>query len=182
MLQSSTFYKWAWDIVTGCRNGCPYCYARAKWEREGKDFEEVQFHEDLLEEPFYVKPSIVFCNHYSDIMGAEVKNEWIEKIIGVCEKLPEHVFLFLSKVPARYKDFTWPDNCILGVTMEMPEVWWRAEAVKGLRCWASIEPIQGDFSGKDFSQFEFVIIGSMLGKNSREYYDTVHHNNIAYTR
>jgi len=43
--------------------------------------------------------------------------KWIEAIIQVAEDNPQHIFMFLTKNPARYRQFSFPENCWLGTTV-----------------------------------------------------------------
>lgn len=178
--RSKGFYNWAWDVITGCKNGCEYCYAR----KEIKDFEKITFHEDLLDEPHKVAPSIIFVNQLAVIMGDWIPGQWIYKIIEVMRDLPEHTFIIITKCPENYEQYDFPANCILGVTIESPDKWYRAEIMKKYRNrkMCSVEPILGDFTGKDFSQFEFVVVGCLIGTSDHSNYNTVKHTNKHYTR
>jgi protein gp37 len=118
-------------------------------------------------------------------MGEFIPTEWIEPIIGVCRSLPKHIFMFLSKNPRRYLEFDFPDNCMLGVTVESTAQWDRALMMTELKArkWISIEPILGDFTGRDFSQFELVVIGKLFNSFSKiraEWVRSVKHDNIFY--
>jgi protein gp37 len=121
-------------------------------------------------------------------MGEWVPDAWINKIISVAKELPDHEFLFMTKNPIRYHLFEWPGNCILGVTIESPDKWWRSKIMEELntRKMASVEPILGDFTGYDFSQFELVVVGALItfdkSEPDKRFYDTVKHPNIYYTR
>ena len=181
---SGGFYKYAWDPVEGCRHGCPYCYARTYLSARGKDFDTPTFYEKRLIEPSLVKPCRIFVNHFSDIMGDFIPSGWIDKIIEVIKSLPLHTFIFITKNPKRYYEFDFTDNCILGVTCESPAQWERVELMKGLRNrkMCSIEPLLGDFTGYDFAQFEFVVIGDLIGKVDHKHYDTILHSNKYFTR
>jgi protein gp37 len=180
MEKSSGFYKWAWDPVVGCHNGCWYCFARDKI----KNFEKIRFYEDKLGEPYKVEPSLIFVNQLSDLMSPDVPQEWVQKIINVIWDLPEHEFLFLTKNPDGYMEYEFPHNCILGVTVEKPERWWRAERMLKYtnRKMCSVEPILGNFTGYDFSQFELVVVGCLIGTEDHQYYNTIKHPNIYHTR
>ena len=179
MLKGHTFYDYAWDPIEGCLHGCKYCYARRQIERQGRSFEPI-FCEERLKEPYEVAPSSIFVNHYADIMGSWVPREWIEKIIDVCRDLPDHDFLFMTKNPSRYYDFNFSGNCILGVTIESPLQWNRAKIMEGLdyRKMASCEPLQGSFKGYDFSQFEYVVAGGLIGRGKSKYLNTINHRKI----
>lgn len=184
MIQSSGFYDYAWNPVTGCLHGCPYCYAARDYKRWGLSFEPT-FHEDRLIEPYKAKHSRIFVTHYTDLMGDFIPIEWVNKVLSVCADLKKHTFIFISKKPENYKKFTWPDNCIIGVTIESKEKYFRAEAIKGLlvRQMASIEPIQGSLDGLDFTQFELLVIGGIINSTEKvraEWVNSVKHNNIFY--
>jgi protein gp37 len=144
-----------------------------------------EFHPEVLKEPFSMKPSRIFVTHYTDLMYEFIPDAWIEPVIGVCRSLPKHTFMFLTKNPRRYLEFDWPENCMLGVTVESQEQWQRIDIIKELKArkWCSIEPILGDFTGCDFSQFELVVIGKLFNYVSnirREWVKSVVHPNIYY--
>lgn len=181
MIKSAGFYKYAWDPIEGCNQGCTYCYARAQIEKIGQDFDKPQFFEERLVEPSRVKPCRIFVNHLSDIMGSWVPDEWIEKVINVCRLLQEHEFIWMTKNPKRYLKFMFPNNCILGVTIETPDQWHRAEIMQAIqnRKMCSCEPILASFKGYDFDQFEFVVVGGLMGVNSdKKLFRTIKHWNI----
>ena len=179
MIRAKSFYDWAWDPVEGCLHDCWYCYARKEVTRNKGNF-EPQFFEDRLMEPFEVNPSHIFVNHLADIMGAWVPDEWIQKVIDVCFLLPEHTFLWMTKNPRRYYDFHFPANCVLGVTLEGPDKWERAKIMEPLmdRKMASCEPLLGSFKGYDFSQFEYVVAGGIIGKGRSRYLNSIKHSKI----
>jgi protein gp37 len=181
-LNSKGWYKWAWGIIEGCTNSCDYCYARKRIEGKGRDFTKLRFREELLGEPYHVRPSRIFINHLADIML--FPKEVIGKILKVCNDLPEHEFIWMTKRPDKYRYYEFPDNCILGVTIESPEYWWRTSDIWDLynRKMCSVEPILGDFTGYDFTQFEFVVVGCLQGSEDHSNYDSVKHDKIYYTR
>ena len=184
MIRSTGFYDYVWSPVTGCLNDCWYCYGKTDFQRRGMSY-APEFHPEVLKEPFSMRASKIFVTHYTDLMGDFIHTEWIEPILGVCRSLPKHTFMFLSKSPRRYFEFDFPDNCMLGVTVESRDQWQRAEMIKELKArkWISIEPIMGDFTGCDMSQFELVVIGKIfnhVSKIKREWVKSVVHPNIYY--
>jgi len=128
--------------VWGCRNICPYCYARAIakrfWKKRYMEEIDYQFklHPDWawtgdhllglqsfkptwLESKFNkklpVKPQRIFVGSMSEIYYWE--QEWIERVIEKVKQYPKHTFIFLTKHPGVYAPWVWPKNCWLGITV-----------------------------------------------------------------
>lgn len=122
-----------WNIVTGCRNRCEYCYARRIAGRFGKKIPDNSGYPEThggahclerkiednpypyLFEPTFLpfrlkepeqktKPQTIFVCSMADLFGAWVPDEWIEAVFEACEKAPQHRYLFLTKNPQRYAD------------------------------------------------------------------------------
>jgi len=128
--------------VWGCRNICPYCYARAIakrfWKKRYMEEIDYQFklHPDWawtgdhllglqsfkptwLESKFNkklpVKPQRIFVGSMSEIGFWEKR--WMEMVLGRILCYPEHTFIFLSKFPLAYSSYDFPLNCWLGLTI-----------------------------------------------------------------
>lgn len=120
-----------WNPVTGCRHGCPYCYARNMTVRFGKHLPDKSYyasvHDGLhmldnriegIPYPFgfdptfhayrigdYAakkKPRNIFVCSMADLFGEWIPDEWIKEIFDVCMKSNWHNYLFLTKNPVRY--------------------------------------------------------------------------------
>lgn len=117
-----------WNPVTGCYNGCRYCYARRIAERfggkqkyanmyildepvKGEDGKtkayphsfSPTFHRYRLKQPkVWHEPRVIFVCSMADLFGAWVPDEWIEEVFRACEEAPQHTYLFLTKNPSRY--------------------------------------------------------------------------------
>jgi protein gp37 len=131
---NKTKIEWAdstWNPVTGCLNGCEYCYARGIANRFGK-FESSNFckMEDLENGKFvelYAKPEnpypylfyptfhryrlneyagktgrTLFVGSMTDLFGDFIPDEWLGDVFNACEAAPQHRYLFLTKNPKRY--------------------------------------------------------------------------------
>jgi len=118
---------WSWNPITGCLNGCPYCYARKLAEGRlahiyPNGFEPT-FWPERLDEPGKVKrPGNVFVCSMGDIFGQGVMGGWIEAIFDAIAKYDHHNYLFLTKRPDLLRLDTQlvpkiPAGCWLGVTI-----------------------------------------------------------------
>lgn len=118
----------SWNPVTGCRHGCPYCYARDIVHRFGGEA-NGRIHELLKPErdarghaspyPFGFDPTFheyrlgdysgprmlgrtIFVGSMADLFGDWVPDDWITRVFRACRNGPQHTYLFLTKNPARY--------------------------------------------------------------------------------
>lgn len=131
-----------WNSVWGCRNNCPYCYARTIAKRFWKQryIEECNYYfklhpdwvwtgdhlvglkdfkptwlESQFDKKFPRKPQRIFIGSMSEI---EFWGEdWVKKVIEKTKEYPQHIFQFLTKYPEAYNDWIFPKNCWLGVTI-----------------------------------------------------------------
>jgi protein gp37 len=60
----------------------------------------------------------IFLNFMGDAFCKEVPSEWIQQEITYAAKYPDTDFLLCTKNPARYAEFEFPSNVILGATIE----------------------------------------------------------------
>lgn len=108
---------YTWNPVWGCRNSCPYCYARATANRWGISF-EPHWRERNFNRSMPRQPARIFVNSMSDI--AFWTPEWWYRVLGRIDNNPQHTFLFLTKQPEVYYNLALPRNCWLGVTLTGP--------------------------------------------------------------
>lgn len=128
---NKTKIDWAtmsWNPVTGCRHGCPYCYARRTahrfdagcadpdpladglhvLEEKIKDtpypygFEPTMHRYRLNQPERQAEPQTVFVCSMADLFGRWVPTSWIAGVLDACRRAPQHRYLFLTKNPARY--------------------------------------------------------------------------------
>jgi protein gp37 len=120
--------KWTWNPITGCKHGCPYCYARDIANRFYPHGFEPHFYPKRLSAPENTKiPENrknesgihnVFTVSMGDMLGDWVKKEWIEQVIESMKKSPQWNCIILTKNPKRYLEFRWPETCWLGATAD----------------------------------------------------------------
>jgi len=108
---NKTAIEWCdytWNPVTGCKHGCPYCYARKiadrfKGSKAWPQGFEPMYHPERLGDPAKMKKSqTIFVCSMADLFGDWVPEQWIQEIFYSCHKAPQHTYIFLTKNPERY--------------------------------------------------------------------------------
>ena len=135
-MSTKTSIEWtelSWNPTTGCTKispGCKNCYAESMARRlKGmgvKGYENgfklsLQYHR--LNEPlFRKKPSMYFVNSMSDLFHEDIPDDYIQKVIQIIQKSPNHIFQILTKRAERmssfFKENKVPINAWLGVSVE----------------------------------------------------------------
>lgn len=135
-----------WNPLTGCENGCPYCYARriasrfATGQAQGNDLMictekkpfpygfQPTFYLNRLTDPSRRKEGMnVFVCSMGDLFAPWVPDDIIMAVMDAALKAPQHTYMFLTKFPDRYRelhrDMVLPieKNFWYGVTMERLE-------------------------------------------------------------
>jgi protein gp37 len=177
--------KWSWNPVTGCLHGCPYCYARDIANRFYKEKFVPTFRPERLDAPKNTKVpdqaktdtgyKNVFVCSMADLFGDWVPKEWIDAVLNAVRDNPQWNFLFLTKNPKRYLEFTFPNNSWIGTTVDcqervMPawdvfsELYKRRDNGSDDEEFASVfflscEPFLSPLSFPDMSVWNWIIIG-----------------------
>ncbi len=122
---------YSWNPVGGCQHGCRWempdgtiaqCYAETVAERVAQaaypqGFEHHYWRPELLEEPLKItKPSRIFLDSMSDLMGIWVSDEEVKKVLAICRQANQHTFQLLTKNAPRLARFDIPDNVWVGVS------------------------------------------------------------------
>jgi protein gp37 len=177
--------KWSWNPVTGCKHGCPYCYAREIANRYRDAFPkgfEPAFHPDRLEAPKNTKMPTregdgwrnVFVCSMADLFGDWVPQEWIDRTLDACREAITWDFIFLTKNPKRLVGLDWPANSVIGTTVDCQDrVQPAIEAFEHLQdhtTFLSCEPLNTrlDFGQDGLRLFDYVIIGGQTGPKSAQ--------------
>lgn len=120
-----------WNPVGGCQHGCRWvmpdgtvaeCYAETVAERVAQNayphgFEHHYWRPEVLDEPLKLaKPSRIFLDSMSDLMGHWVSDEEIEAVLDICSKAYWHQFQLLTKNAPRLLKFKFPSNVWVGVS------------------------------------------------------------------
>lgn len=212
---NKTIIEWCdytWNPITGCwgpggtaeqPNRCWYCYAQKMAERFNsskiagekirvfKDpFRPIARPERLGEPDRIKKPSRIFVCSMGDLFGDWVPADWIKKVLGVAARNSRQKFLFLTKNPARYREFNpWLSNCWLGATVtnqhhaetKLPVLLQADAAVR----FVSVEPMLGPVDleipygqgvgdlvlepTQGRSHLDWIIIGALTGPGAMKY-------------
>jgi protein gp37 len=185
---------YTWNPIVGCKRNCRYCYAkrmndRFKWIPEWT--EPVLFYERLGDPMYLKKTSVIFVGSMCDLFGDWIPDEWIKEVRNYCD--PPHKYMFLTKNPARYLEFNFPFNTMLGctITHDSPKARYDMRIMKDLKenhynTFVSIEPIFSGFKELSFDMFDLVIIGAQTGTKpvipQLDWVTSIKHANIFYKK
>lgn len=183
-----------WNPVTGCDRisaGCDNCYALVlarrlkamgaeKYQNDGDPRTSgpgfaVTMHPSALDQPLQWRgPRTVFVNSMSDLFHAKVTPDFIEAVLDVMWRTPQHTYQVLTKRPRRARllqdRFDWPPNMWLGVSIEDMAVAHRVDELRRIDTtvkFLSCEPLLGDLSGLSLDRIDWVIAGGESGANYR---------------
>jgi protein gp37 len=173
------YLDWTWNPITGCKHGCPYCYAARQAHRNLPGISmEPAFHPKRLGEPCRLtRPDIIGVSYTGDMWGKWVPREWIEEVLSMC-RATKHKYLFLTKNPARYAEFEIPGNCWCGTSTtgaesEMHRLSTLFVSAPLGHLFVSLEPWTGGESvlapkPYDEESIAWVIIGGLTGKGEKK--------------
>ena len=164
------FVTHTWNPIRGkCPHNCSYCYMKVFNVGEFR-FIESELKTNLGEDNF------IFVGSSTDMWVKEAWSWWLDRILEHCGQYKNR-YLFQSKTPERFHWFNFPDNTVLGTTLETnrscgdiseaPPIGHRVAWMKELASpkMISIEPIM-DFDLDYFTDWieqiapEFVSIGA----------------------
>lgn len=168
-----------WNPVTGCTKispGCKHCYAERHMKRFGGDFSKITLHPERLEQPLrWKKPRMIFVNSMSDLFHEDVPENFIEDVLNVIQKCPQHTFQVLTKRGNRMINFfekdIAPENLWLGVSIaneneiEQNEAFFCCDSAKIQ--FISFEPLLSRIPDPDFIGIHWVIVGGESGPGYR---------------
>lgn len=175
-----------WNPVTGCTKvspGCKHCYAETMAKRlqamGAPGYEngfKLSILPERLEQPLLRrKPTMYFVNSMSDLFQDGVPEEFIDKVMQVIEKTPQHTYQILTKRSENMRNYfinrEVPDNAWLGVSVEdkkygKPRI---ADLVqiKAKTRFLSIEPLLEDLGRIRLKGIHWVIVGGESGFGAR---------------
>jgi protein gp37 len=175
-----------WNPTTGCTKvsaGCKNCYAEVMANRlqamntpgydNGFEFSMMP---DRLEQPIRKKKSTkYFVNSMSDLFHEKMPTSFLNKILGVIDLTPQHIYQILTKREDAMFDYfqnrNVPENIWLGVTVEDRKSGVsRIDKLRNINAtikFLSVEPLLEDLGEVDFSGIDWVIVGGESGAKAR---------------
>lgn len=103
-----------------CPHRCVYCYVdNPRFGRPEKYTGEIRIIEKELAVN-YGSGKKIFVENCGDMFAVKVPHEFILKILEHCCRYPDNIYIFQSKNPARFKEYTdlFPPRIMLGTTAE----------------------------------------------------------------
>lgn len=176
----------SWNPITGCTkisSGCQHCYAEVMARRlcamrvdKYKNGFQVTLHEDCLDEPVkWRKPKTIFVCSMSDLFHKDVPFDFIDKVLAVIERTPQHRYQILTKRADRMAEYfstrSVPGNVWLGVTVDVRASKQRIDALRSIKDspirFLSCEPLLEDLGTLELRDIDWIIVGGESGRQAR---------------
>ncbi|MFA9459400.1 DUF5131 family protein [Thiohalorhabdus methylotrophus] len=175
-----------WNPVTGCTKvspGCKHCYAETLSIRlQGMGVPgyengfQLSIQSERLEQPLKRRrPTIYFVNSMSDLFQEGVPAEFIDQVLDVIRRTPQHTYQVLTKraevLPAFFEKRECPENLWLGVSVEdqrygVPRIPLLRQVAAPVR-FLSAEPLLEDLGDINLEGIQWVIVGGESGPKAR---------------
>jgi protein gp37 len=136
----------------------------------------VTLHEDCLDEPLQWKnPKTIFVCSMSDLFHKDVPFEFVDKVLSVIKRTPQHRYQILTKRAERmavyFSTRSVPDNAWLGVTVDVQSSKSRIDALRGIQKapirFLSCEPLLEDLGQLTLDGIDWIIVGGESGRMAR---------------
>lgn len=137
---------------------------------------QLTLHPDTLEEPVgWHKGHNIFVCSMSDLFHKDVPFEYIDRMMEVINRTPQHRYQILTKRAERMAEYfashPVPANVWLGVTVECQATKQRIESLRSITSapirFLSCEPLLEDLGQLDLQNIDWVIVGGESGPKAR---------------
>jgi protein gp37 len=175
-----------WNPVTGCTKlspGCKHCYAETMARRlkamGATGYENgfvLTLHPERLQQPLRRKaPTTYFVNSMSDLFHEGVPDAFIDQVLEVIQRTPQHTYQILTKRADRMEAFfrtrDCPINAWLGVSVEdrkygVPRIA-HLRRVRAAVRFLSVEPLLENLGALNLAGIHWVIVGGESGAKAR---------------
>jgi protein gp37 len=171
-----------WNPWHGCKKvspGCAHCYMYREKSRYGQDPTLVVRGKTTFDAPVrWREAKLVFTCSWSDFFIEEA-DAWRKEVWQVIRQTPQHVYQILTKRPERIvrslpSGWPWP-NVWLGVSVENPRFYWRAETLKKIPAsvrFLSLEPLLAPMHRLPLDGVSWVIVGGESGPKCRPMHES----------
>lgn len=175
-----------WNPITGCTKqsaGCQHCYAEVMARRlkamklnKYRNGFQLTLHPDTLEEPVaWKKGHNIFVCSMSDLFHKDVPFDYIDQVMDVIYRTPQHRYQILTKRAERMSEYFTtrpvPANVWLGVTVECQATKSRIDSLRSIKSapirFLSCEPLLEDLGIMNLSNIDWVIVGGESGPQAR---------------
>lgn len=175
-----------WNPITGCTKqsaGCQHCYAEVMARRlkamklnKYRNGFQLTLHPDTLEEPVaWKKGHNIFVCSMSDLFHKDVPFGFIDQVMEVIIKTPQHRYQILTKRAERMAEYfsirPVPSNVWLGVTVECQATKSRIDFLRNIKSapirFLSCEPLLEDLGEMNLDNIDWVIVGGESGTQAR---------------
>lgn len=175
-----------WNPITGCTKqsaGCQHCYAEVMARRlkamklnKYRNGFQLTLHPDTLEEPVaWKKGHNIFVCSMSDLFHKDVPFGFIDQVMEVIIKTPQHRYQILTKRAERMAEYfsirPVPSNVWLGVTVECQATKSRIDSLRNIKSapirFLSCEPLLEDLDTMNLDNIDWVIVGGESGTQAR---------------
>lgn len=179
------FTENAWNPVIGCTRvspGCDHCVAETMIERlhrsDVKGYENgfgVTLRRERLSQPLTREAETdYFVCTLGDLFHPEVPDDYLDEVLGVMEKTPNHAYYVLTKrserLPGFFTERRCPSNLRLGVSVEGRAQLNRLDHLRQVRAavrFAYLEPLLEDLGSIKFSGLDWIVVGGEAGPKAR---------------
>lgn len=137
---------------------------------------QLTLHPDTLEEPVsWHKGHNIFVCSMSDLFHKDVPFEYIDRMMEVIRRTPQHRYQILTKRAERMAEYfathPVPANVWLGVTVECQATKQRIESLRSIKAapirFLSCEPLLEDLGQLDLQNIDWLIVGGESGPKAR---------------
>ena len=122
--QSGNMYPWVTHTLTilngACPHECRYCYVN-DLKRYPVLAEKYSGPPRLVESDFELNlgsGNTIFVCSTHDLFADAIPDEFIGAVLGLLFDFPDNTYLLQTKNPARFSDWSFPPNTVLGTTVE----------------------------------------------------------------
>jgi protein gp37 len=125
---------------------------------------------NMLKPLSWRKPRKIFVNSMSDLFWDQVPTSYVDRVVDVIDRCPQHVFQVLTKRPARMAEYSrsrrLPPNFWAGATVESARWSRRIDELREVKAevrFLSLEPLLSPMPGIDLAGISWVIVGGESG-------------------